>query len=285
MAYYSATPPIAWPDGAHICVSVTVAFEAFLYAGHYGHTVTKPGEKNHFSLSYAEYGPKVGLWRILDVLERNGVPATFDVGGLAAERYPDAIRAMHDAGHEAAGHGWANDIYPDDSDTDAELKMIRDTRAAIEAACGEAPVGWVSPGSAGTSKTFDFMVDEGFLWNGDDASQDTPFLVEVNSKPLVILPRVNFPTNDLIVWLRPQNPPSAYFEGFQETFDFLYEEGRRGRPGWVDLLLHCDMGGRPTLIGPVERALQYAQSRDGVWIARRRDIAEWALENDQTAVA
>ena len=94
----------------------------------------------------------------------------------------------------------------------------------------------------------------------------------------MILPRVNFPTNDLIVWIRPQNPPSAYFEGFKETFDFLYDEGRRGRPAWVDLLLHSDMGGRPTLIGAFERALRYARGFEGVWFARRRDIAEWTLK-------
>ncbi|MGE4011359.1 MAG: polysaccharide deacetylase family protein [Alphaproteobacteria bacterium] len=277
-----AGPPAAmhWPNDARICVCVTIAFEAFMYSGHYGHTVTKPGQKNHFSLSYAEYGPKVGVWRILDVLARNGVKATFDVGGLAAERYPTAMKAMRDGGHEAAGHGWANDIYPSDDDFDGELKSIRNTIKAIEASYGEKPVGWVSPGSVGTAKTFEVMVDEGFMWNGDDASQDTPFVIKVKNKPLVILPRVNFPTNDLIVWNKPQNPPSAYFEGFKETFDFQYQEGRRGRPGWVDLLLHTDMGGRPTLIGAFERAIQYAKQFEGVWFARRRDICEHALKHN-----
>ena len=281
VAYPSATPAIRWPDSARICVSVTIAFEAFLYSGHYSHTQTKPGEKNHFSLSYAEYGPKVGVWRILDVLARNSVAATFDVGGLAAERYPKAMKAMYSGGHEAAGHGWANDIYPSDDDLEGELKTIRDALGAIENSFGERPVGWVSPGSVGTLKTFEYMVQEGLIWNGDDASQDTPFVIKIAGKPLVILPRVNFPTNDLIVWLRPQNPPSAYFQGFKETFDFLYDEGTRGRPAWVDLLLHSDMGGRPTLIGAFERALRYARGFEGVWFARRRDIAEWTLKQSQ----
>ena len=181
-AYFSPTPAMKWPDDARICVSVTIAFEAFQYAGHYGHTQTKPGEKNIFSLSYAEYGPKVGVWRILDVLARNGVRATFDVGGMAAERYPQAIKAMRDGGHEAAGHGYANDIYPNDDDHAGELKAIKDTIAAIEATYGERPVGWVSPGSVGTSKTFDVMVQEKFIWNGDDASQDTPFIMQVDGE-------------------------------------------------------------------------------------------------------
>jgi allantoinase len=272
--YSGPRQPVVLPNNAHICVGVTVAFEAFLMHGHYGHANTKPGKVSHFSLSYAEYGPRVGFWRILKSLEKLGIRATFDVGGLAASRHPAIMRAMRDGGHEAAGHGWANDVHATDEDPEGELKSIRETVAAIEAGCGERPVGWVSPGSVGSVRTMQYMVEEGFLWNGDDASDDMPFLTRVDGKPLVILPRVNFPTNDLIIWQKPQNPPSAYFEGFKETFDYLYEEGREGSPKWVDLLLHCDLGGRPTLMPAFERAIRYARGFEGVWFARRRDLAQ-----------
>jgi peptidoglycan/xylan/chitin deacetylase (PgdA/CDA1 family) len=276
--YQGPRPPIKLPGDARICVSVTIAFEAFMYHGHYGHASAKPGKPNHFSLSYAEYGPKVGFWRILDSLKRHKLAATFDVGGLAAERHPNIMRAMRDNGHEAAGHGWANDVHTSDDDPEGELKSIRQTSQAIEVGYGEKPVGWVSPGSVGSARTMQYMVDEGFLWNGDDASDDLPFVRNIGAKPLVILPRINFPTNDLIIWQKPQNPPSAYYEGFKETFDFLYEEGRRGSPKWIDLLLHCDLGGRPTLMPIFERAIQYAQAKEGVWFARRRDLAQLVMD-------
>jgi allantoinase len=281
--YLGPRAPIRLKGDARICVTVTIAFEAFLYHGHYGHGATKPGRQNHYSLSYAEYGPKTGVWRILKSLERNRLLATFDVGGLAAERHPHIMRAMRDGGHEAAGHGWANDVHTTDDDPDGELDAIRRTAGAIEAGYGERPVGWVSPGSVGSARTMTYMVDEGFLWNGDDASDDLPFVRPVNGKPLVILPRINFPTNDLIVWQKPQNPPSAYFEGFKETFDYLYEEGRQGEPKWIDLLLHCDLGGRPTLMPIFERAIAYAKAKEGVWFARRRDIAQWVLDLEPAA--
>jgi peptidoglycan/xylan/chitin deacetylase (PgdA/CDA1 family) len=273
-------PPIQWPDKAYICVCVTVAFEAFKYAGHYTHSQRGKGKPDYFALSYAEYGAKVGIWRVFDVLERNGIKATFDTGGLAAEKHPHIVKEMIDRGHEVAGHGYANDIYPDEDDHEGELRDIKATVKAIEAATGQKPVGWVSPGSVGTFKTLEYMVQEGFLWNGDDASDDLPFVRKINGKPLVILPRINFPTNDLLVWNRPQNPPSAYFNGFQETFEFMYDEGRRGRPMWIDLLLHSDMGARPTLIGVFEKALRYAKGQERVWFARRRDIAQWAFDKN-----
>lgn len=278
--YLGPRKPCLWPDNARICVSVTIAFEAFVNHGHYGAGMGKAGKKNHYSLSFAEYGPKVGVWRIFDVLERNAVKATFDVGGLAAERHPHVLAAMRARGHEAAGHGWANDIRVDDDDPQAERKEIRDTIAAIEKGYGERPVGWVSQGSFGSANTLQVMADEGFLWNGDDASDDVPFLRDVGGKKLVILPRVNFPTNDLIVWQKPGNPPAAYFDSFKESFDFLYGEGVAGNPKWVDLLLHSDLGGRPTLIGTFERCLHYAGQHSGVWFARRRDLAEWTMKSE-----
>jgi peptidoglycan/xylan/chitin deacetylase (PgdA/CDA1 family) len=274
-------PPIEWPNKAFICVCVTAAFEAFRFHGHYTQGPGRgPGKLDHFSLSYADYGPKVGIWRIFDVLERNGIKATFDTGGLAAEKYPHIVKEMGERGHEVAGHGYANDIYPSDDDLEGELRDIQTTAKAIEASTGERPVGWVSPGSVGTSKTLQYMLQEGFLWNGDDASDDIPFVKKINGKKLVLLPRINFPTNDLLVWLNPQNPPGAYFNGFQETFEFMYDEGRRGRPMWIDLLLHSDMGARPALIGVFEKALRYAKGFERVWFARRRDIAEWVLKKD-----
>jgi len=139
--------PIEWPGGAKICVCTTIAFEGFRYASQYGHKEAAPGKPNHFSLSYGEYGPKVGVWRIFDILERQGLKATFDVGGLAAERDPEILKEMHDRGHEPAGHGYANDSYPSDEDVEGELRDMRATIKAIETATGARPVGWVKPSS------------------------------------------------------------------------------------------------------------------------------------------
>jgi len=60
---------------------------------------------NLVSLSHANYGGNAGIWRILEVLERNKVRATVDVNGLAVQKWPDAVKALHEAGNEIAGHG------------------------------------------------------------------------------------------------------------------------------------------------------------------------------------
>ena len=139
-------------------------------------------------------------------------------------------------------------------------------------------VGWTSPGSRGSEKTLAFLRAEGYLWNGDDASDDLPFIRDTEHGPMVVMPRVNIPQNDLIMWMRPNNPPRIMLDGFKETFDQLYAEGQAGSPKWIEMTLHCHMAGRPTLIPTIRQCIAYAQRHEGVWYARKRDIAEWALE-------
>src|SRR5260370_38538481 len=116
-------PKIEWPDGKKICATFTVAFEAFTRGGHF--KKAKGLEVNLVSLSHANYGGNAGIWRILEILERNKARATIDINGLAAERWPDAARAPAEAGHEIAGHGYTNEgkmtmLPPDEHRTEVD---------------------------------------------------------------------------------------------------------------------------------------------------------------------
>lgn len=267
------------PDGARIAVSVNLALEAF----HHKSQLTleaRPGKTDHFSLSYAEYGARAGIWRILDLLDELGLKASMSINGKAAELYPDAVRATADAGHEVVGHGWENDVLNEDGDPEREREEIRRVTRAITEAAGKRPVGWTSPGSAGSENTLGLLVAEGYVWNGDQANDDLPYSVGTANGPIMILPRVNMPQNDLIMWAKANNPPSVIFESFKDTFDELYSEGTKGSPKWVEIVLHAHMGGRPTLIPTVRRCIAYARQHEGVWFPRKGDIARWAAELD-----
>lgn len=268
-----------WPDGARIAVSVNMALEAFLRSSQV--TLEKTANKiDHFSLSYAEYGAKSGAWRVLDLLDDVGIKGSVSVNGYAAELYPHVVRAVADAGHEVNGHAWANDQIMKDDDPDAELAEIRRCTAILTDTAGTRPVGWTSPGSAGSANTLGFLRGEGYIWNGDDASDDLPFVKDTAQGPMVIMPRTNIPHNDLIMWTMAKNPPGIIWDGFKDTFDQLYEEGRRGSPKWTEITLHFHMAGRPTLIPTIRRCLEYAKQHEGVWFPRKRDIAEWTLQRE-----
>ena len=93
--------------------------------------------------------------------------------------------------------------------------------------------------------------------------------------------RTNIPHNDLIMWTMAKNPPGVIWDSFKDTFDQLYEEGRRGSPKWTEITLHFHMAGRPTLIPTIRKCLEYAKQHEGVWFPRKRDIAEWTLEHER----
>lgn len=273
-----------WPDGQRIAMSVGLAFEAFERHSQFntlgGAARAGAAKASPLSLSYADYGWKAGAWRLFDLLDRYGLKANMTTSGRAAEEHPEVVAAAAKAGHEIAGHGWVNDAHGSDDDPEAEREEIRRCTRVLTEAAGAPPVGWTGPGSAGSPHTLSILKAHGYLWNGDDASDDLPFLRGTDRGPMVIMPRTNSPHNDLTMWLLPRNPPGILWEGFRDTFDQLYAEGLAGAPKWIELTLHCHIGGRPTLAPVIRQCLDYAKQHDGVWFARRRDVAEWTLRHE-----
>ncbi len=265
---------IQWPNNAKIAVSFFVAFESFINYSQY----RRGGDKPDFaSLAYGEYGGKAGIWRIMDVLSRNGVKGTIDTNGRVAEQFPDALLELHKAGHEIVGHGWANDIYLTSLEPDKERELIKRTLGAIASVTGQRPVGWVSPGHRINAHTFDYLVDEGIFWTGDLPGPDIPEHRVINGKPLVIMPRLDY-ANDHSLVFHPKNPARFYFESFKTAFDYLYAEGTAGSPKLIDALVHAHIGGRPNIIGVFEECIRYAKGFKDVWFCTKGEIAKWYLE-------
>jgi peptidoglycan/xylan/chitin deacetylase (PgdA/CDA1 family) len=272
-----------WPEGQKIAMSVGLALESFAYKSQFANKLASPGKVNHYSLSYGDYGWKVGVWRILDVLDKYEIKGNMSVNGKAAEDHPGIVKAVAEAGHEINGHGWVNDVTVTDADPDAERDEIRRCTKVLTEAAGIRPVGWTGPGSTGSAHTLEILADEGYLWNGDNASDDIPFIEKTKKGPIVIMPRTNSPHNDLTMWLHPRNPPSIIWEGFKDSFDQLYAEGGAGYPRWIEITMHSHIAGRPTLQPVIRKCLEYAKQHSDVWFARRRDIAEWAMKVEQAS--
>ncbi len=266
--------PIQWPNNAKIAVSFFVALESFINYSQYRRGGDKP---DYASLAYGEYGGKAGIWRIMDVLSRNGVKGTIDTNGRVAEQFPDALLELHKTGHEIVGHGWANDIYLTSLEPDKERELIKRTLDSIASVTGQRPVGWVSPGHRINACTFDYLVNEGIFWTGDLPGPDIPEHRIINGKPLVIMPRLDY-ANDHSLVFHPKNPARFYFDSFKTAFDYLYAEGAGGSPKLIDALVHAHIGGRPNIIGVFEECIRYAKGFKDVWFCTKGEIAKWYLE-------
>lgn len=274
-------PPMPLPGGARVCFTVDLAFEAFTRACQYRLRRVPPEQPDRYSLSFAEYGLRVGIWRLLDLLREAGVRAGAAVNGLAAERYPKTLKAVADAGHEMIGHGWTNDPGVPSEDAAAERTEIERTLASITAATGRKPAGWVSPGYATSAARLQALVEAGLLYSCDDAADDMPYVVTVGSTPHVIMPRTSFASNDLSNWFAPRHAPSTWLDAVKSQFDAIYDEARCGRPGWMELCLHAHFAGRLHAVQEVRQMIAYVLGHEGVWTATRAEFARWVLENPE----
>src|SRR5688572_17896967 len=132
--------PRGWPSGPTLAVSVSVMLEGWSDdaapgIGPMGNPL-RSGVLDLQARSWAEYGPKVGAWRLLDVLARAEIPAVFYVSGVLAQRYPDLIRAIAAAGHAVAAHSWGQNIIPAYQSVEEERHDLERCSAVLEAASG-----------------------------------------------------------------------------------------------------------------------------------------------------
>ena len=267
---------IAWPNNALVCCTFRVAYEAFRKSGRFKKTPKIP--VNLASLSHANYGGRVGIWRLLEVFERNGIKATIGANGLAVEKWPESIKAAHAAGHEICSHGMTNDHHMTDLDPEGQRKEARGCIEAIKAVTGERPIGWAGQGNLHTEETLPILADEGYIWFGDVFDDDIPYVVEVNGKRVCCIPKLDY-ANDWRGWSGGLGNATSYFEGFKRSFDSIYQEALRGRPGLTDVIVHAELGGRHQMVPAFEDMIRYVkQYGDQVWLATRRQVAEHLLK-------
>ena len=281
---YGPNPPKAdWPGGARIAVQFVLnyeegaensvehgdpASEAFLSEI----VAAQPLQGvRHISMeSLYDYGARVGVWRLLRLFERKGVPLTVFAVAMAAERNPAVIRAMVDAGHEIASHGyrWINYQYMGE---EAEREHIAKAVRILEQVAGTRPLGWYT---GRTSPNTRRLVAEhgGFLYDADAYDDDLPYWQVAAGAPQLVVP-YTLDANDMR-FATPQgfNSGDQFYAYLKDSFDALYAEGAE-TPRMMSVGLHCRLVGRPGRIVALERFLDYAKSHEAVWFCRRVDIA------------
>lgn len=227
----------------------------------------------HMSMeSLYEYGSRAGLWRVLRAFERRDIPLTIFGVARALERNPEAVAAFKRNDYEIASHGlrW---ISYQSVDRETERKHMEEAVGIITRLFGEAPRGWYT--GRDSPQTRELVVEHGgFTYDSDSYADDLPYWVKVGYTSHLVLP-YTLETNDMRF-----SSPAGFANGdefyayLRDAFDVLYAEGAEGAPKMLSIGLHCRLAGRPARAAALERFLDYVQSHDKVWLARRIDIAE-----------
>jgi peptidoglycan/xylan/chitin deacetylase (PgdA/CDA1 family) len=208
------------------------------------------------------------------------VKTTFLVCGGIAERYPAALKAIAERGHEIAGHGYHHEIARDLS-PEEEKDVIRRTTDMLLKTAGSRPIGWRT--CTQSVNTVELLMEEGYIWNSNSFADDLPFIWESPKGRLVELPRQPFgdgrlyghenraadhPDNALVLWKR--------------FFDELYRESAIA-PTFTTFQLHPYVSSRPGRASALREMIEYMKSHDGVWFASGREVAEWWMQEGFSA--
>jgi peptidoglycan/xylan/chitin deacetylase (PgdA/CDA1 family) len=272
-------PTLAWPEGKLICCTFRVAYEAFRKSGRFKHTSKL--DVNVASISHANYGGSVGIWRLMDIFERNRIRATIGANGLAVEKWPDTVKEAHARGHEIASHGMTNDYQLTDLTPEQQTEEIRSCTRVITECVGTRPVGWAGQGNMHTVETLGVLANEGYRWFGDAFDDDVPYVAEVEGKRIAVIPKLNY-ANDWRAWSGGLGNATTFFEGFKTSFDFMYQEALRGRAGAMDVIVHAELGGRPNIACAFEEMIRYVKQFE-TWIPLRREVADYLLSSNMKA--
>lgn len=279
--YAGNPPPVRWPHGAQLAVSVVVnveeGAELSLAMGDERneaiYEVTDPieGAPNLCMESHFTYGTRAGWPRVRAALKRHGVAATMNCCARSAALSPWLIREAVADGHEITAHGWRWERQANMSE-EVEREMIARSTAVLADIAGSPPVGWHSRSSASVNTRRLLVEHGGFLYDSNAYDDDVPYVLDVCGRPHIVLPYA-FDTNDMRFFNSHAFVQGEDFARYCiAAFDRLYEEGKDA-PRMMSVGLHLRIMGRPARIGGLEAFLAHAASRSGVWFARRDEIA------------
>lgn len=275
------SPKPRWPNGKRVAVALTVMFETWSENAAPTYSVQasalRPGTTDYAGHAWATYGGRVGVWRILQALDRWGIPATFFTNAACVERYPDAVLAIADAGHELGGHGVYQDQLLNYLEPDEQYSVIERSLDALEEVSGSRPTGWLSPVLAFTPETAGLLAKAGLSWHADVTYFDLPHRVRTDYGVIAAVPNSDFTDNRVL-----KSNVTDLLDVHVSTFEYL----RRHEPiGLLALTLHCQFGGRPMVISVMDQLISHLSASDDVWFTTHAELAEWALKADADVLA
>jgi len=269
--------PRLWPEGARCAVALS--FDSDHETNELRDAGESPGK-----LSQGQYGNRQGVPRILELLARNDVPATFFVPAVTALLYPDEQRRVVAEGHEIGIHGWIherNSVLPIEAERDLMLRSA-DT---LESISGVRPVGMRTPSWDFSPNTLALVREMGLIYDSSLMADVDCYELLENGEPtgVVELP-VEWIRDDAVYFnmnrfsgLRPHTPPEAVFDIFRREFEAAYREG-----GLFQLTMHPHVIGYRSRLWILEELIALMRSLPGVWFATHADVVRHAKQYGAT---
>jgi len=268
--------PKKWKNGARCAVALS-------FDSDHETNELRDGGKSIGRLAWGQYGNRVGVPRVLKLLAKYDVKATFYVPAVAALTYPDEQRRVIAEGHEIGIHGWIHEVNST-LPYEAERDLMMRSTDTLERITGIRPVGLRTPSWDFSPNTLRIEKEMGVIYDSSLMADEDCYELLLDGEPtgIVELP-VEWVRDDAVYFmmlrfqsLRPYTAPTAVFDIFRREFDMAYEEG-----GICQITCHPHIIGYRSRIWIIEELIKHAKSKQDVWFATHREVVEWAKANAQ----
>jgi peptidoglycan/xylan/chitin deacetylase (PgdA/CDA1 family) len=268
-------PRLNWPGGAHLALWVIPNIEFFALdekvpAASGGSGVPVPDIP---SWSSRDYGNRVGIFRLMGVMDKHGIRGTVALNSDLCEQHPEIIAEGNKRDWEWKGHNQSNTRRLNEAAAGEEPRIIRDTLATIQQATGKRPVGWLGSGLQETWDTLDLLAENGLRYVSDWTNDDQPYLMSLDGGASIVAMPYSHEINDKPAFERHSRTAAEFKEMICRQFDVLYREG--AETGMVmAIALHPYLSGVPHRIDALDEALGYICRHPKVWRATGAEIAK-----------
>jgi allantoinase len=270
-------PTFTWPDGKRLAVWVAVNIEHYEFDPGPGAWPRLGGSPDVRGYASREYGNRVGIWRVFEVLDRLGIMGTASLNTRVLDLYPAIRDALVARDWAIMSHGLVNTSNIYGMSVEQEREFFAETVALVKEHTGRDLRGMLTPGLSANDHTLELMVEAGFTYHTDWVHDDQPVPLNVEQGRMISVP-YTFDLNTGVA-LNGRFPVSHYARVVKAQFDALRADAVSA-PRVLCVSVHPFLIGQPSAIGYFESVLEHLQAHDDdVWWTTGDDIAAYYLEN------
>jgi allantoinase len=272
-----------WPKGPRLALCMIVCVEYFPL-DQQGKPFKVPGgmttaypDLRHYSLR--EYGNRIGVYRVLDALQRVDARAAFALSAALCERYPLLVDTLAGQG-EIIAHGVHMDaLHATGVEPETERRFIRDSTVQLRAHTQQAIKGWLSPARSQSAVTPDLLTEHGIAYCCDWVNDELPYQQSTAHGPLMALP-APIELDDQFVITQNMHSEISWAQQCCDAFDFLRDEANQSQQArLLTLVLHPWLIGQPHRIGALERVLAHTHGHSDVAYLQPLEAVQHAMAN------